>query len=374
MFTLLAQSISLADSGKDFLPENVLEFHTVPSVLHRMDIRKKIQNLLDIGLTSTSEDKLVVGNIKDFTPEEIEIIFEYKVFVYNRIIYVTAPSKPHQYMIACILNALDKGIANTLNTARNATENPTTNYNPAIRLWGKYSCGIVKEKQADLAISVCEGDNFSTPVVGECAFANESLNELIIQAGEILAESTDVEYSISWKLNTTEPFQMDFYIFRRTIRPNPQLIDALQDARIGVRLRGCNLIHYQKMKPKKLSRMVGIEIVHHHVINQSNYEKGFSFDLDGQVLGLGNQPITFHVTGEDLARLRKIFLIHVGSPDAQQPRVPDQSRAYVENLLTDDEIYVLSEEYNDSADSDASFESNFSEDDSLSGDFSEDDE
>lgn len=283
---------------------SLIRIPTVSKSTPMKSLEEKISSLLATGNNSKNDEPLILGHVKEFTQEEMEIIFGYKAFISQGIIYLTAPSLPHQYMEGCLATAFNKKI--------NEKSKFSAQFVMGIRLWGKFSCGLVKYKLPDVCIVEDCGTKFSIPIIGEVAFGNETLRQLIIQAGEILSESTNVVYSIGFKIWTTAPFRCDFYLFKRIIQPDKKLIAQLESSKNLETINGCSLVDPEIMAASEVIENVNVETVLHHEITEENYINGFSFEIEGRFLGSLQQMETVTITGEMLIRLRRLFYDHMG--------------------------------------------------------------
>ena len=151
---------------------------------------------------------LYLGKICNFTKDEIEIIYDFEVKVFNGSIYLLVPSMPHQSMVSLVSSTFSQGTNPTVRSL-SCTDIPVKNY-------GKYPYGSVSVKRPDFALSLFKPQDY-IPILAECAFRHEELLDLIVEGAKLLTEFTVFQYCICFKIHKCSFFPANFYVFERIV-------------------------------------------------------------------------------------------------------------------------------------------------------------
>ena len=260
----------------------------------KMNFRERLNRILDEA-EETGANMMFIGKIVDFTNEEIKIIYDFKIKVFNGSIYLLAPSMPHQSMVSLVLSIFSQG-SNPTFQSRPYTDMPVT-------IYGKYSCGSVSVKRPDFALRLYKPWG-SIPIVAECAFRHEELLDLIVEGAELLTEFTVFQYCICFKIHRCSFFPANFYVFERTV-PGGRDLNTIDPATVAAFSHEC--LEKERAINEELFAHLGISLVLHHEITPDNIDQDFSFELQASHFGLEEETITFTVSGDSVTMLKEDF-------------------------------------------------------------------
>ena len=182
-----------------------------------------------------------------------------------------------------------------------------------IPLWGKFSCGSVYGKIPDVTVFNSTSSNYIIPIVAECEFTHLSLNDLLIQASELLSEATCVRYAICLKLQTRLPFRIDFYIFERNCEMNDKMNDVVNSGKVKG-LPDCSFMDTREKSADELIREMDLNQIFYRRIDDTNYSEDFTFELEGRYFGSSEEIITFSISGQLVSDIRCAFYRHMNVP------------------------------------------------------------
>lgn len=261
-----------------------------------MDLRARLENSIN-DMLATGTETICLGRITDFTEDELEIIYEFKVNVYCGSIYLLAPSTPHQAMAALVNSTFGQESKPAVSLF------PVENY--PVKIYGKYSCGAVKVKRPDCTIQICVPGGYR-PVAAECAFRNENLFRLLVETSELLTEFTTFRYCVAFQIEPADFFPAHFYVFERTVESleNPEKI-------LNSPARAQHLAHACLAEDRPINDELFADLkiteIFHHTITAANYKQDFSFELEGKYFGLEVEIVTFRVRGVKIEILKAEF-------------------------------------------------------------------
>ena len=263
-----------------------------------MNLEARLGKILEDAIAN-GQDMILLGNLNDFSEDEMKIIYTFKVKVSNNQIYLLAASRPHQYMVSLI----DKTFSKRSKPEVSISFLPDIDFT----IYGKFSCGAVKVKRPDCVVEL-ESPPYYTPVVAEVAFRNEELQELIVETAELLSEFTSFQYCASFKIHRRRFFPAHFYVFERTIDGGKKL-EEMDQKSISELKHEC--IEENVAVNEDLFARLGIRLKFHHEITEDNYMNDFSFDLEGRYFDVSEDVVTFIVPGQSVVRIKQEFDQHI---------------------------------------------------------------
>ena len=268
-----------------------------------MNLQQKIEQLLKNAAETTDDSRVLLGELKSFSDVELEIIFENKVWIYSGSIFLRVTSNSHEAMAGSLFAAImEKTLRLKFCPAANKT----------IPLWGKFSCGSIYGKIPDVTLFNARLSNDIIPIVAECEFTHLSLNDLLIQASELLSEATRVRYAICLKLQTRLPFRIDFYIFERNCEMDDKLNDIVNSGK-AKGLPDCSFMETREKSADELIREMDLKQIFYRRIDDTNYSEDFTFELEGRYFGSSEEIITFTVSGQRVNAIRCAFYRHMNA-------------------------------------------------------------
>ena len=269
-----------------------------------MDMKKLVKTKMEylIELARNSDlDSITYGDIAEMSDDEFLEVQEWRVRIQNNHVIIRIPTLVHQDMISFLISSFCK----------KCNMDKVFICNLDIPVWQKYSCGTILKKQPDFVVVLDPNSNIVISVVSEIAFLNESLEDLLIEAAEMLNESTSVVYFIAIKIFRDLPFRMFFFIFQRTIQT-----DASFEARISSKEHPRSFPCFKLGKKKRniLELVDALELVpiFFKRIDDSNIHNDLNFTLEGQYFASGERFITFTIPSENLIGLRRRFYEYHG--------------------------------------------------------------
>ena len=246
-------------------------------------------------------DSITYGDIAEMSDEEFLEVQEWRVRIHNNHVIIRIPTDVHQFIISLLTTSFWKKC--------NLDKVSICNFD--IPVWQKYSCGTILKKQPDFAIILNPVSNHIISVVSEVAFLNENVEDLLIEAAEMLNESTSVTYFIAVKIFRDLPFRMFFFIFQRTIQTDTDL-EARISSKEHPRSFACFKLGKKKRNILELVDDLELVPIFFKRIDDSNIHHDLNFTLEGQYFASGERFITFTIPSEDLIELRDLFNDHHG--------------------------------------------------------------
>ena len=269
----VSENLKLADKSKKMLP------------------KEHLYKLLKDADSSLSEEPIVYGLLEDMREEDWEALSHVKFFVFKGAVCVTNPSGPHESMVRMFTHALWNAVGQFCPQIVGCNE--------SVEIYGKFSCGALTAKHPDFALRKSAHPGASVPLVGEVAFTHENLYLLMVQAGEILSEGTDVTYSISALLRPSRPFHLTILLLRRILDTNQNLAASLRNHSV----RGpmdCTIIQ-RGLSIQQMAQEMDIEIVNQYVITEDNIAGDFQLEINGRLfLGYPHDFLRIIITREAL--------------------------------------------------------------------------
>ena len=250
------------------------------------------------------DENLVLGNYEDFLPEEFEI-FQGDIFVLNNQVFVSCPSKLHEFtsdiLSQCIREGINAGIQGSIKSVGNASR----------KLFNVFGCRKSFNKQPDFSFKIDLRDLFPF-LVGEVAFRNESLDLLLNEAMVWLNEFSGVSYCICLKLSTN-PLDFFFHLIvckrnRSQIaeeEKNSRLkrIQAVEDP-VGELCRPC--LKPRAYSAKQIEEAYNLEVVFMKTVDSTNMDEDITFELHG----LSSSTVRILLSASLISEIQRGWLLH----------------------------------------------------------------
>ena len=249
-----------------------------------------------ISALNEDTDSVPLGRFEDYTEEQLDIIFDYKTHVYDGFIYLCPVKRPHQRMAALLSYTF------TENDSVGRTFLPITSEECFV--FDKFSCGSVHRRQVDFCVERIHPP-YVQPLVAEVSFRNETLPVLLIEAANLLAESTSFEYCIAMKLDGIEiaglplQFHAHFFVLQRTVETDEALQEKINGKNCP-KIMLCSKVDKHHVVNQELFDKLHVRRIFYREITLDNYREDFQFTLEGSFFNVPDEFVTFTVYGIDM--------------------------------------------------------------------------
>ncbi|CAF0837863.1 unnamed protein product [Brachionus calyciflorus] len=266
-----------------------------------MSVNKKYQKAVDLLMSGTSNEDVIIGSIDEFTEEELSEMSDY-LLINDNLIITASSGRTHD----TAKNLLVRGLVNGI---RSLSKENSEKYNYFVAYSVPYvdifKCGRIIDKHADSVIRLKENEIVSFPLVIEVAHGSESLKTLIIELLNYMSEFSETIYAIGFYIDRkSESFTAQLIVLRRMLPVDKKKSDALLNA---IKNRKKNR-HFEMACPqggikpvpffiidfKKFISDNNAELFYDYEINESNMNDNIEFRLragdfngeDGQFINI----------------------------------------------------------------------------------------
>lgn len=266
-----------------------------------------LKKLKDFAITSNSEEPLLIGNISDFSKEELSELLNEKIYFVKNKIYLHSNETIVHIFGAVILSTAFEGLPSVKDTV---AAFPYTYID-------KFNCGHCFSKHADFFL--VDRLTLKPCVPGEIAFTNETFEEFLIEGLNYVNEYSNANYFIGLKIMPGRAkFSAFFIVLKKTLRPLEdeieRIVAILKSEKYFEDFTKCQLLQGDCEISENFFIQNGAELLFSRNINDENYSDDFQLVLEGSLVHPDIKSLlTITVKGHYISLLRDAYYQHLSS-------------------------------------------------------------
>ncbi|CAF0902460.1 unnamed protein product [Brachionus calyciflorus] len=243
-----------------------------------MDIVNFFEAKFEKNETPKSDNDWEVGPLDECSIESINKFG--KAVIHNGKVYIAYCINP---LLAFICSMATDNIIKSLNSY--LKKNYIISTQSIFNVCNTYGNGYVQCKIPDAYI-YAENDR-NIPLVFKCAFANESLGQLIQECVTYINEFTRISYSIGFKVEyNNEHFKGYLFVFERVLEPNEDKIKEMnilienKELQFKHKYPSVELHEFEKAFFNDEMRNFNVKVCFKKHFDDKNIQETVEFDLD----------------------------------------------------------------------------------------------